>query len=84
MWPDFGIAGAIWIASPSTCTFFTLIDSKVRKSTSHQRLFAVITPAARAIAPARCGGSTLSTSALTSSAVSNFAVSVRTSTSVRT
>ena len=43
--------GAIWIASPSTWMFFTLIDSNVRKSTSHQRLFAVITPACARDAP---------------------------------
>ena len=84
MCPDFGMAGAIWIASPSTWMFFTLIDSNVRKSTSHQRLFAVITPACRAMFPARCGGTAFSTSALTSSAVSNFAVFVRQSTSVIT
>ena len=34
--------------------------------------------------PARCGGSTFSTSALTGSSVSNLAVSVATSTPVRT
>ena len=50
----------------------------------HQRSFAVTTPAARAIAPARCGGTTLSTSALTASRISNFAVFVATSTSVST
>jgi hypothetical protein len=47
-------------------------------------LFAVTTFAARAIAPARCGGTTFSTSAFTSSAVSNFAVRVARSTSVST
>ena len=82
MWPDLGIAGAIWIASPSTCTFGTLIDSNERKSTSHHLLLAVITPACAAMAPARCGGITLSTSAFTSSPNSNFAVIVATSTPV--
>ncbi len=76
--------GATWIESPSTWTFFTLTDSKVRKSTSHQRSFAVTTPAERAMAPARCGGTTFSTSALTASCTSNFAVRVATSTSVST
>jgi len=37
MWPDFGIAGAGCVASPITCTFFTLIDSVLTQSTSHQR-----------------------------------------------
>ena len=50
----------------------------------HHRSFAVMTPAWAAMLPARCGGITFKTSAFTSSAVSNFAVSVRTSTSVRT
>ena len=84
MWPDLGIPVAIWIASPRTWTFFTLTDSNVRKSTSHQRSLAVTTPAARAIAPARCGGTTFSTSAFTLSCTSNFAVRVATSTSVST
>ncbi len=33
--------GAIWMESPNTWTFSTAMDSKVKKSTSHQRLLAV-------------------------------------------
>src|SRR4030095_10367644 len=75
---------AIWIASPRMWMFFTFVDSNVTKSTSHQRSFAVTTPAARAIAAARCGGRMFSTSARTGSWTSNFAGLVATSTSVRT
>ncbi len=67
MLADLGIAGAESVASPSTCTPFTAFDSMVRQSTSHQRLFVVMRPAFAAMSPARCGGTTLSTSPFTSS-----------------
>ncbi|RYY70832.1 MAG: NAD(P)/FAD-dependent oxidoreductase, partial [Comamonadaceae bacterium] len=37
---DVHVPGAIWIESPSTCTSLATDDSKVRKSTPHQRLLA--------------------------------------------
>src|SRR2546421_3231238 len=59
---DFGIAPMI-AASPITWMFGTSFDSNVTGSTGHQPERSA-TPAACAIAPARCGGITLATSAL--------------------
>ncbi|MNV63621.1 hypothetical protein D3C71_1562250 [compost metagenome] len=71
MWPDLGIAGATWIASPSTWMPGTANDSNVRKSTSHQSPLAVASPASTAMAAARIGGTTFKTSACTVSPSSN-------------
>src|SRR6188474_2096091 len=79
MLPDFGMPGPDSVASPSTCTPLTAFDSIVRQSTSHQRLLVVMSPACRAIVPAPCGGTTLSTSPFTSS-TSSFTVIVFAST----
>src|SRR5258708_14264878 len=67
MCPDFGMAEADSVESPSTCTPLTALDSRVRQSTSHQRLLCVIRPAFTAMSPARCGGTTLRTSPRTPS-----------------
>ena len=79
-WPccaDLGIAGADSVASPSTCTPFTAFDSMVRQSTSHQRLLVVMRPACAAMSPARCGGTTFSTSPFTSSNSSFTVIALR-------
>ncbi len=81
IWPDLGISGAIWMASPITWILDAARDSKVTKSTSHHLPLAVASPADTAIAPARWGGSTLSTSARSSSCTSNLSVRVAGSTS---
>ncbi|MNC92583.1 hypothetical protein D3C83_90370 [compost metagenome] len=79
MLPDLGMAGPESVASPSTCTPLAASDSVVRQSTPHQRLLAVISPALTAMSPARCGGTTLSTSPFTSS-TSSLTVLLRAST----
>jgi len=61
--------------------FFAALDSKVRKSTSHQRALAVARPVFTAMSPARMSGTTLATAALKSSLNSNFSVLVAASTS---
>src|SRR5262245_15587429 len=58
--PDLGIAPAIAAPAP-TWTFGALVEAKVIGSTGHQP-FSAVRPAATAMAPARCGGMTLTTS----------------------
>src|SRR5690606_2447631 len=78
MLPDFGIAGADRVESPSPCTFGTATDSMVNQFTSHQRSLVVIRPDDAAMLPARIGGSTFSTSPLK---LSNSVLMVRVFTS---
>lgn len=72
MGPDWGIAGAEKVASPSAWMPGAAVDSIVSQFTPAQRPLTFTRPAARAISPARCGGTTFITSAWTSSN-SNFA-----------
>src|SRR6185295_1415563 len=81
MLPDFGIPPAASVASPSTWTPFTVLDSIVRQSMSHQRLFPATRPTWRAMFPAPCGGTTFSTSPFTSS-TSSLTVMVLASTPI--
>ena len=67
MWPDLGIIGAEKVASPSTWMPGAAVASMVSQFTPTQRLLMFSRPAVRARSPARCGGTTLSTSARTSS-----------------
>ena len=67
MWPDFGMAGAENVASPSTCTPGAAVASSVSQFTPTQRALMFARPAWWAMSPARWGGTTFSTSALMSS-----------------
>src|SRR5262245_21943317 len=64
MLADLGIAEAESVESPRTCTPGTATDSAVCQFTAHQRLLAVTSFACCAMSPARCGGTTFSTSPL--------------------
>lgn len=44
MWPDLGIKARLESNRPKMWIFLAALDSKVRKSTSHRRLFAVASP----------------------------------------
>ena len=80
MWPLFGMAEASWMESPTTWMSFAAVDSKSSQFTAHQRPFELASPVCIAMAPARIGGSTFSTSARTSSCSSIFTLRVRAST----
>src|SRR5262247_1156684 len=61
MLPDLGTGSPV-VASPITCTSGCRRDAYVVWLTSHQRLSAPTRSACTAMAPARCGGITLTTS----------------------
>src|SRR5512139_780943 len=66
MWPDFGRLDPT--ESPMTWTLGTVVDSKVARLTVHQLPAPSLrAPASAQTSPARCLGTTFSTSPLTSS-----------------
>src|SRR5512139_2860615 len=71
MWPDFGRLDPT--ESPMMWTLGTVVDSKVARLTVHQlpalslRALSLRAPASAQTSPARCLGTTFSTSPLTSS-----------------